>query len=89
MHEFSALEIVIFVKNFKKNHLTLQSKLYCTSKHYVSAYFETEISFESDEKKIFKAVDSLLQKKQNTIVNDFNFIKLRKIKPYRILKKPS
>ena len=30
VHEFSALEIVIFVKNLKKNHLTLQSKLYCT-----------------------------------------------------------
>ena len=89
VHEFSALEIVIFVKNLKKNHLTLQSKLYCTSKHYVSAYFETEISFESDAKHILKAVDSLLQKKQNTFVNDFNFIKLRKIKPFRILKKPS
>ena len=89
VHEFSALEIVIFVKNLKKNHLTLQSKLYCTSKHYVSAYFETEISFESDAKQIFKAVDSLLQKKQNTFVNDFNFIKLRKIRPFRILKKPS
>ena len=89
VHEFLALEIVIFVKNLKKNHLTLQSKLYCTSKHYVSAYFETEISFESDEKQIFKAVDSLLQKKQNTFVNDFNFIKLRKIRPFRILKKPS
>ena len=51
--------------------------------------YETEIAFESDTKQIFKAIDSLLQKKQNTFVNDFNFIKLRKIRPFRILKKPS
>ncbi|MFL2822306.1 MAG: hypothetical protein EVA21_06215 [Alphaproteobacteria bacterium] len=89
VHEFSALEIVIFVKNLKKNHLTLQSILYCTSKHYVSAYFETEILFESDAKQILKVVDLLLQKKQNTFVNEFNFIKLRKIRPFRISKRPS
>ncbi len=89
VHEFSALEIVIFVKNIKKNYLTLQSKLYCTSKNYVSAYFETEIYFESDTSHISKVIDRLLQKKQNTFVNDFKFIKLRKIRPFRISNKPS
>ena len=89
VQELSALEIVIFVKNIKKNYLILQSKLYCTSKNYVSAYFETEIYFESDTSHILQVIDRLLQKKQNTFVNDFNFIKLRKIRPFRILNKPS
>ena len=89
VQELSALEIVIFVKNIKKNYLTLQSKLYCTSKNYVSAYFETEIYFDSDTSHISKVIDRLLQKKQNTFVNDFNFIKLRKIRPFRISNKPS
>jgi len=89
VQELSALEIVICVKNIKKNYLTLQSKLYCTSKNYVSAYFETEIYFDSDTSHISKVIDRLLQKKQNTFVNDFNFIKLRKIRPFRISNKPS
>ena len=89
VHEFASLEIIINVKNITKNKLTLQSILFCVSKNYVSAYFETEIVLESDENQISKTINSLLLKKQDTFVNDFKFIKLRQIKPFRISRKPS
>lgn len=83
-----ALEIVLSIKNIYENNLILLSKVYCIDNKNVSAYFETNISFKTDEK-LKKIINKIFSTKTPTYLNELQFNDLRQLSENRPSSKPS
>ena len=72
----SALEIVFKVKSIENNELLLLSKVYSIDHENVSAYFETSISLDINEK-IKNIISNLFSLDTITFLNELEFSNLR------------
>ena len=76
VHLNSALEIVFKVKSIENNELLLLSKVYSIDHENVSAYFETSISLDINEK-IKNIISNLFSLDTITFLNELEFSNLR------------
>ena len=73
------IELIIFVKNINHNSITLLSKLYCISRKFVSAHFETIINFDEDLQILAKRVFDFKKISQISYMQDVYFDEIRKL----------
>ena len=76
IHLNSVLEIVFKVKSIEDNKLSLLSKVYSIDHENVSAYFETSIELDVNEK-IKKIISDLFSSNCSTFLNELEFSNLR------------
>ena len=83
------IELIIFVKNINHNSIILLSKLYCISRKFVSAYFETIINFDDDPSKLAKRVFDFKKISQISYIQNIYFDNIRKLDDILTPSKPA